>query len=701
MKKENKKILFFLVVAVVIEVFVCNYQFWVTHLFYPTEHAYNLTDIQYGNGFIVNGKEIVVNTTENCTLTLDGIDNTVKSLVLDITKKGKEENQENGSSIFCYLAIKDEGNMAWYYSIPSDGASHQILSTEKNSKWVRLHPYGKLQGVQITLDQRRIQAGDTFQINDIIINGKHSMNFSWIRLSIIILGMLFLGQFRGSSKWYNTPFTALSKQKRNCLVGVVVVVQILIFGDLAQITHQYAQLSDFKEYHWLTESLAEGHTYLKQIPSQYLRQMENPYDTSMRMQHYSEIKEGYLYDVAYYEGKYYVYFGVIPVLLLYLPYYLLTGKMLSDTMVVFLASAISVIFLARLLKVVVERYFSKISVLTYILLLWASMTCFGFINLFRSALTYEVAIAMGLMFVIAGLDLWVESVQGEQLLSKTKLFFGSLCVALVAGCRPSLIVIAFMSLLIFRKFLIKDKKLCLLNYKKPLVIFFLPFVIVAVGLMYYNYIRFGSPFDFGMSYNLTTNDVTNRGFSAGRLPIGIFEYLFSPLAINGIFPYIHNKDVISAYMGKTIVEPMAGGVFWLSPYLFFGFLPWIRKKLRKEHFEWAVFSMSLFVMGVVIATVDASAGGILSRYQADFAIFFILAADFAVLMQEDVWLDKKVGLGNTSSEVVIVWHNVLLIGTLVTVIIGYLFFFLPYRGDMNINAPEFYNKVRYLIEFWR
>ena len=38
-----------------------------------------------------------------------------------------------------------------------------------------------------------------------------------------------------------------------------------------------------------------------------------------------ETGENYLWDTAYYEGHYYVYFGVVPVLLFYLPFYLVTG----------------------------------------------------------------------------------------------------------------------------------------------------------------------------------------------------------------------------------------------------------------------------------------------------------------------------------------------------------------------------------------
>lgn len=36
--------------------------------------------------------------------------------------------------------------------------------------------------------------------------------------------------------------------------------------------------------------------------------------------------------------------------------------------------------------------------------------------------------------------------------------------------------------------------------------------------MWYNAARFGSPFDFGANYNLTSNDMTRRGFAVGASP---------------------------------------------------------------------------------------------------------------------------------------------------------------------------------------
>lgn len=704
--KQIGKWFLFIIIPVLMELFIFNYQFWITHIgIYPKESMYTSTNIKYSEGFLVEEENVVIQDASNCTLTLENINETVYSVYFDIIPKASEEKQQNEKVISCKLSIKDDGNMASYYAIPDNGAAHKIVPTEKNSKWVRIHPYGKLQGLQITFDQESIQTGETIQINSIILNGKHPMNFSLIRFFIIFFGIVFLALFRGSSKHYKICFTDISKNKRNLMIGIMVAVQILIFWWMGQSTFLFSEEYDVgagNEYHFLTESLAEGHTWLKQTPPKYLQEMDNPYDTTMRYQHYEETGEWYQWDAAYYEGKYYVYFGVIPALLFYLPYYLLTGTMLSNTMVVFLAAAISMIFLARLLKVTVERYFPKTSVLTFGLLLWVSMTSFGFINLFRSVQVYEVAIAVGLMFAIAGLDLWVESVQDDNVLSKVKLFLGSLCIALVAGCRPGIVLIAFVAFVIFRKFLIQNKKICLHKHLKTFIVFAIPFVVVAAGLMYYNYIRFGSPFDFGVNYNLTTNDVTKRGFSLGRLPIGIFEYLFSPLSINGIFPYLQIKNVVSAYMGKSIVEGMAGGLFWLYPFLMLGFLPMIRKNIRKQYPIISIFSFVIMAIGGILVVVDTNSGGILSRYQADFAIFFIIAAVLSVLMQEGMWLGKKEMAENFYDENVVLWRNVILALIIITVIIGYLFFFLLYRGmDMGTYKPELYYKIKYLIEFWQ
>lgn len=84
----------------------------------------------------------------------------------------------------------------------------------------------------------------------------------------------------------------------------------------------------------------------------------------------------------------------------------------------------------------------------------------------------------------------------------------------------------------------------------------MPFLVVAAAVMVYNFARFGSPLDFGANYNLTTNDMTHRGFHADRIPFGLYAYLFQPPALGSQFPFMHQTYMDPAYQGVTIYEPM-------------------------------------------------------------------------------------------------------------------------------------------------
>ena len=89
-------------------------------------------------------------------------------------------------------------------------------------------------------------------------------------------------------------------------------------------------------------------------------------------------------------------------------------------------------------------------------------------------------------------------------------------MALVAGCRPQMVLFAALALPILWPRYITEKRLCSrAGAQGKRAAFILPVVLVAVGLMWYNAARFGSPFDFGANYNLTSNDMTRRGFAVG------------------------------------------------------------------------------------------------------------------------------------------------------------------------------------------
>ena len=68
----------------------------------------------------------------------------------------------------------------------------------------------------------------------------------------------------------------------------------------------------------LAEALSQGETHLLLEPPQALIDMEDPYDHTERMNVCNGDNEA-LWDTAYYNRHYYVYFGVGPVIVYYLP----------------------------------------------------------------------------------------------------------------------------------------------------------------------------------------------------------------------------------------------------------------------------------------------------------------------------------------------------------------------------------------------
>ena len=115
------------------------------------------------------------------------------------------------------------------------------------------------------------------------------------------------------------------------------------------------------------------------------------------------------------------------------------------------------------------------------------------------------------------------------------------------------------------------------------IAFVLPVILVALGLMAYNAVRFGSPFDFGANYNLTSNDMTHRGFRIGRLAPALFTYFLSLPVVQAVFPYLAGTKMQTNFMGMTITEVFYGGALVSLPLLWaFAALPLLRRRMARQ-----------------------------------------------------------------------------------------------------------------------
>ena len=133
----------------------------------------------------------------------------------------------------------------------------------------------------------------------------------------------------------------------------------------------YSDNPDLSPYPALAEVLAKGQLYLDDQPDPRLAALDNPYDPGLRGAEGVE----YLWDYAYYNGRYYVYFGVIPALIFYLPYYLITGGPLRMHLDFYICGAAFVVGIMLLVHQLIKKYFRKTPFLFY--LLFSSLMIMG------------------------------------------------------------------------------------------------------------------------------------------------------------------------------------------------------------------------------------------------------------------------------------------------------------------------------------
>ena len=301
-----------------------------------------------------------------------------------------------------------------------------------------------------------------------------------------------------------------------------------------------------------------------------------------------------LWDVAYYNGRYYVYFGIVPCLLFQLPFEALTGiRDLPPALPMILLAWLYILAVFGFVKQAARRWFPQASAAAYLLTAAGAASGTQIYYLLHRPSVYEYAILCGAAFVLWALWQWLCAANTPVNRRKALTFhlaFGSLCMALVAGCRPQMVLFAALALPILWPRYITEKRLCTRRGAGEAAAFILPVVLVAVGLMWYNAARFGSPFDFGANYNLTSNDMTRRGFAVGRIAPAAVTFLAGIPGVQTVFPYLTATRMQTNYMGLTITELYYGGAFACLPLLWgLAALPLARSRLGNS--ESLVYSL--------------------------------------------------------------------------------------------------------------
>lgn len=478
-----------------------------------------------------------------------------------------------------FFVSKDDDKYEYAFSYPSnpnfDEFEYYDISEISGEDYIQ---------VVVVIDETNVHDSGKIpavRLKQIAINRAFPFVFNALRLVIveaIFLTVMIVIKKGRQLKFKSTNNLAILERIILLLCGVGLVF-VLVEALINSSTH-FVSVNDINNaespiYYQLFHALKKGQMHLDIEPSAELLALENPYDPSART------GVSYLWDHAFFNGKYYCYYGAAPVFLVMFPIYYLSGmKMIPSILLIQeIGTLFSILTFLLVLVNLTKLMFKEVNMPTLILLLVGatfsslllSNTIFK-VGWYNEGI-YRIPYSYGLCFYFLTLLMILKAFNNSRF---RILFLGlaGLSVVLMMASRPTLIIGFVLFIPLFIKILLEKYP-----WKRKLIDFAPMVGVVILGaviLCYYNYARFNSITEFGQSYQLTVVDGTTLSYSLeGVFPTLANYYLMPPYLDGGMFPNIDYGwgDFAPAYHSYNagsigiLMIPMMWGIFAL-PFVF-------------------------------------------------------------------------------------------------------------------------------------
>jgi hypothetical protein len=316
--------------------------------------------------------------------------------------------------------------------------------------------------------------------------------------------------------------------------------------------------------------------YLPIEPDPQLLILPNPYDPSAR----AGIETPG--DISFYKGKYYMYWGPVPALLL-TAIYLFYHRPVGDFALTF--GFVCGIFLLQtvLLFFLWKQYFRNLPQWTlYLSILLMGLACPLMLlrHNYEAARIYEASITGAQFFFMGGLLVSLTAVSRSSI-SGWQLAVAGVLWALAIGTRQIVAVpVGFMVLILsFWFFKINDWSF---NRTTQLIPLGLPLAFGLVCLGWYNWVRFDSITETGLFYQFAgwnLREHYNELFSQLYIFQNLHNYLFNPIEFISKFPFVFMPKgseipMLSLYSVPEIynAQPIAG-LLYTFPFAIYSAIP--------------------------------------------------------------------------------------------------------------------------------
>ena len=429
---------------------------------------------------------------------------------------------------------------------------------------------------------------------------------------------------------------------KKSIVWVAILVVILVFYAWTSITSSSERLiskvpyGDY--YSRMVPQFLQWKFHLPEVPEKRLIALKDPRDCAQRENIY------FLWDASLYKGKYYIYWGVTPLLVSYIPFFYFTGYYLFESIWLCIYAFAGVYFAYKTILYLLS-YLSRETTFSEKLGIFCICSFSSFYPfILRRPAVYEIAIGCAFCFTWMSCFFFMRAIHAAAY-RKTNLAFSGLGWGLAIGARPTTAVLVFFFLALVipdvlslarRSAGVKEtfsKIAHRLFYKKTEVTAFLIPLFFMVGfILYYNFVRFENPFEFGDRYQLTLCNAKDLSLNMKRVWNGILHFLFTPPRFSVLFPFVQVPCGTKASFLRyhPINQEPTLGFLYACPFMVF----YLFMKGIVQNTKFFLLFLASLAMGFLVLGVQSNVG-VTGRYVGDWSMFFIIPIVLLYFMNRD------------------------------------------------------------------
>ncbi len=630
-----------LCISVLAEIFVFNIRTFTT-AGYNEQVIDDSYVVQLSGGTLTEDGLIVMDyDADSVCIDISGFGYPLRNIVLDVECVDEAQISDLNDGV-CYVEVMPFDD-AMFEEVDKSGASKmingaatcvagEIIHDIKESHYIYLKSYGNTHGLEILL----YPSSDNvcgFRIYSISFNTSRPMDINPVRVLLVFLGLVIVYFSLINTILWKADCVVLKKWK------LVVIAFLFCLFSIATIflalSNRNIVTDAVSPYAELAQALCAGKMDVGEAPVVISDNEGTPVFWHID-------SDNVKLDYALFEGRYYVCFGMLPCIMFYVPYYLITGGNLPNSVPYVVLRIMVAALVGLLLWIVIKKYYRKTPFAMFTLM-WGAIIGGMYLPVMLTTEVdhCDIPIFSGVVLVLLGTIIVLGSEGDDKKIKIWSILLCSICFAAVSLCRPIMLLYggAILGVIIKNRYdqikNIKGRRLL-----KAVMAIVVPFISFVAICMVYNVLRFGSPFDFGLSHIITIHPLKG---SSIFLPYVIFrtvyDYFLKPPIIEFGYPSARFPAPSQINEAGCIITSsvFAGGILALNPFvgalLFQGRY---REKIKRRGLN-SIIPTLLLVAILVMIIESLYTGSISTRYTLEFSPAILFSACLMLMeIQEDV-----------------------------------------------------------------